>query len=379
MASTLLGGSGGDEIMSVVEVGGKVYLAGYGYRGSTNFPSTAGAYDPTQGPGFDGFVSCLNDNLTTLLASTFMTGAGWTFAQGIALESSGSVVVTGHTGDSGFVTTPGSFDPTYNGAGGADVGDDAFVAVLSTGLDSLRAATFLGGSGWEEGVVVRPDGLGHLYLAGNTSSSDFPCTAGAFDGSYNGGTDKYQSDTWIARTDEQLSVLDAATYLGGSGNDGFGSLCLTPSGVLIDGVTGSQNFPISPEAFDQTLNDGAITNRTDCYVAMLNRSLSGSTTGVRGARTGVGARSILHSHPEPTSGTEHLQFTLKQPEFVTLVVTDAAGRSVRTLLHEAVSAGQHRLQWDGLSDAGRRLAAGVYFVHLRSAVEHDDLRLTLVR
>ncbi len=49
-----------------------------------------------------------------------------------------------------------------------------------------------------------------------------------------------------------------------------------------------------------------------------------------------------------------------------MVVYDAAGRTVRTLVQGAMSAGQHQQAWDGTNDAGHSLAAGIYFVRFEA-------------
>jgi hypothetical protein len=63
---------------------------------------------------------------------------------------------------------------------------------------------------------------------------------------------------------------------------------------------------------------------------------------------------------------------------VTIRVFDVAGRLVRTLAHNASAAGPTRYVWDGRSDGGRALAAGVYFLRLQagSAVVTKQVVLT---
>jgi len=58
---------------------------------------------------------------------------------------------------------------------------------------------------------------------------------------------------------------------------------------------------------------------------------------------------------------------------VRLSVYDAAGRLVRTLVEEPLSAGRHVIEWDGTDNRGGRVASGVYFYAL------SDGRRTLMR
>jgi hypothetical protein len=50
---------------------------------------------------------------------------------------------------------------------------------------------------------------------------------------------------------------------------------------------------------------------------------------------------------------------------------------VRTLVEGELGAGPHRVARDGLDQAGRRLARGLYFARLSSPAGHDEQRLVL--
>ncbi len=152
---------------------GNVYVTGFTY--SSNFP-TANAAQATYGDLGDGFVSKF-DTSGSLLWSTFLGGAGLDQGNGIALDSSGNVYVTGATESAGFPSSNG-WDMTYNGHG------DAFAAKFSNS-GTLTSSTFLGGSAHDEGVAIAaPDG-GHVFLTGYTKSGDLP-TENAWDAAYDG-------------------------------------------------------------------------------------------------------------------------------------------------------------------------------------------------
>ncbi len=74
-----------------------------------------------------------------------------------------------------------------------------------------------------------------------------------------------------------------------------------------------------------------------------------------------------------------MAFTLPQPTRVRIVVYNALGQSVRTLLSSDMSAGRHELTWDGRNDRGIGLASGVYFYRLYAKDRVRSRSLILLR
>ena len=170
--STYLGDSGDDAAGGVaVDSAGNAYMTGF--TASSNFPTTAGAYDTTYN-GYDAFVAKLNASGSALAYSTYLGGSSNDMAEDIAVDSAGNAYMTGFTASSNFPTTTGAFDTTYNGNG------DAFVAELNTSGSALVYSTYLGGSGNDEGWDIAVDSAGNAYVTGDTRPATFPPRPGPF-------------------------------------------------------------------------------------------------------------------------------------------------------------------------------------------------------
>src|SRR3989454_9366094 len=112
--STYLGGSGGDQGFGIAaDAVGNAYVTGF--TGSTNFPTTAGAFG---GGGVDAFVTKLSPT-GALVYSTYLGGSGGDEGRGIAVDVAGNAYVTGSTGSTDFPTTAGAARAANRGVGGA--------------------------------------------------------------------------------------------------------------------------------------------------------------------------------------------------------------------------------------------------------------------
>jgi RHS repeat-associated protein len=230
---------------------GNVYLTGS--TNSSNFTTTTGAFD-TSFDGGDAFVTKL-DSMGNVVWSTYLGGSGGDHAGGIAIGPDGGVFVTGATGSSDFPTTGGAYQTT--GSATVTTIPDAFLAKLSDDGTSLDYATYLGGTGNEEGKGVAVDqSTGEAvivgYSAGYPSGTDFP-TANAYQTARGG-----YEDAFVARFTDDGSGLVFSTLLGGSGfnsifSDEASDVAIDSAGnAFVDGFTFESNFP-TVNAYDTTL------------------------------------------------------------------------------------------------------------------------------
>jgi hypothetical protein len=188
--STFLGGGDTDYGNGLaLDSAGDVLVVGE--TGSVDYPSSDGAYDPSFNGSDDAFVTKLEAETGLIAWSTFLGGTEpfYETAFGVTVDGEDRPIVTGTTPAADFPTTPGAYDTSHNG------GQDVFAARLSTDGTALLGSTFLGASGtdyaWFAGVTASGDAV----LIGDTSSTDFPTTPGAFDTTYNGS----DQDVWVAQ------------------------------------------------------------------------------------------------------------------------------------------------------------------------------------
>jgi hypothetical protein len=200
--------------------------------------------------------------------SSYLGGSNTDQANGITLDSSDDVYVTGETASpSDFPTTTGAFQPTFGGGA-----DDAFVSEISTLGTGLVYSSYLGGLGIDSGSGLVVDGSGNAYVVGTTLSANFPVTSGAFQTACNGCSTGF-SDAFVVKVGYLGQSMVYSTYLGGSGTDSGASIVLNSFGyVFVTGSTASIDFPVSPGAFQSKCgSDGSCNHeKSDAFVTGLN-------------------------------------------------------------------------------------------------------------
>lgn len=203
--STYLGGGSSDWGRDVaVDQYGRAFVTGY--TSSSNYPTTPGAFDTVFNAG-QIVVTALAADGSALLYSTFLGGAGvGNIGESIALDGSGRAWVTGHTLCADYPTTSGAIDRSHNGA------EDIVVSALSANGTTLVYSTYLGGANRDQGYGIALGANGRIYVTGETESSDYPTTLGAYDTSL---ASVYGEDIVVSALSAAGSSLVYSTYLGG--------------------------------------------------------------------------------------------------------------------------------------------------------------------
>ena len=233
--STFLGGNGEDWGYGIaVDNSARAYVTGW--TGSSNFPTTPGAFD-TSSPGMgDAFVTKIQPNGLDFFYSTYLGGSHNDAGRGIDVLNSGTkayAYVSGYTYSNDFPVTVGAADVTYNGDG------DVFITRLSLDGDSLVYSTYLGGTARDHSYNLVVDNGGRAWVTGYTRSINFDVVPEEYDVSFNG-----IQDVFITKV--HASGLDflRSTYLGGSGSEVARGIALDSVGdVYVAGYTSSNNFP----------------------------------------------------------------------------------------------------------------------------------------
>jgi len=93
----------------------------------------------------------------------------------------------------------------------------------------------------------------------------------------------------------------------------------------------------------------------------------------------TGSQRLLPNRPNPFASSTTIRFELAKEQAIRLALYDVVGRRIRLLAEGRSSAGMHTLRWDGRDQAGRGVAAGIYFVRLRTEGRSESRRILLMR
>ena len=160
-----------------------------------------------------------------LVWATYLGGSGPDDAHAIAVDRSGNVWIIGETVSPNFPVTPGAFDSSFGGE--VDFGPlqygDAFVSKLDPTGSKLLYSTYLGGSAPDGAFAVAVDATGSAYVAGGTSSANFPTTPGALQTTYSGSSDPepptLAGNAFVTKFDSSGNVV-YSTLVGQYGAEG---------------------------------------------------------------------------------------------------------------------------------------------------------------
>jgi len=262
-------GSGGANSRSVsIDKASFIYISGG--SSSLSWPTTPGAYDTIHsGTNWPDATVAKFDVNGNLVWSTLIGGQGEDYAYVSSVNDQGELYLAGRAG-SGFPTTPGAFDRSFNGGsrnGTIHDATDCFVTKVSANGDRLEYSTFIGGSSNDNCRAIHLLPNDEVIVGGgNTNSPNLPVTPGAYKRQLGGA-----QDSWVAKVAADGSTLRWLTYFGPNNDrqpdETIRALGVDASGnVWIGGTTDGTDLVTTPDAFQRNRGGGS----NEAYIAKLS-------------------------------------------------------------------------------------------------------------
>jgi hypothetical protein len=213
---------------------------------------------------------------------------------------------------------------------------------------TLLYSTFLGGSAGDNVTGIGVDGSGFAYIAGNTSSADFPTTIGAFQ------VEPYSSP-FITKLNQSGSALAYSTYLGNNSTT-LAAIAVDSSGhAYVAGETG-QNFPTTTNAYwptssnqqcstaDFFISELDSTGANLVYSTCLNANIDGFYTHITAIAADGTGKAYLTGHTVnqlPTTATAYQTTYKGSYTSVFAMVIDTASSGVPSLKYSTMLNSSH--------------------------------------
>ncbi len=145
-----------------VDALGSAYITGSTYNGFPVKNAAQGSF----GGNIDGFLTKLSADGTVQVYSTYWGGSNADIGNAVRVDASGGATVVGNTSSNDFPTVAALRSSGYY---------EGFVAKFNA-TGTVLFSSFLGGNGNDSASSVALDSAGNTYIAGTTSSNDFPTT-----------------------------------------------------------------------------------------------------------------------------------------------------------------------------------------------------------
>ncbi len=243
----------------------------YAFKDARTVTFTLGAYDHARELIIDPVISY----------STYIGGSGRDRAWTVAVDASGSAYVAGDT-RSILKALPLSGIQTNRGSSSGD----GFVAKLNAGGSGFDYLTYIGGKDIDGVLALALDAGNNAYLAGYTTSPNFPITPGAFQrkirSSNSGGFTVYRADAFLAKLNPAGDTLIYSTFYGCAGTESALGVAVDADGnALICGFTDSKDLPTNNAAQPKLKggNDAFVAKFSPDGTALLYGTYLGGVSG----------------------------------------------------------------------------------------------------
>lgn len=281
LSSTYLGGSDNDglntsqklkrnyadEVRGEIDIdkNNNVYLATCTY--STDFPIT-NSFQKTHNGQQEGCVLKLDNQLSTLIWSSFLGGSRDDAVYSLAIDKNDNVFLTGGTNSYNFPSSSNAFQSNYQDS----IRADAFITHVSSDGNLIINSTYFGTEFYDQSYFVELNSDEEVYIFGQTKSLGDDLV-------HNANYYTSNSNQFIAVFTNNLEKLLRSTVVG----TGKGTPDISPTAFLVDvcnniyisgwgsstgnGPLSTLNMPITPNAFQNT------TDGNDFYIMILNDNL----------------------------------------------------------------------------------------------------------
>jgi uncharacterized repeat protein (TIGR01451 family) len=208
-------------------------------RGANRAGFAIGAYDRSR--------ELIIDSILNF--STYFGGSGDEQSTSVAVDGSFNIYLTGSTTSANLPPSGGTvFQSALAG------GQDAYVAKITAPLGSIAAVldyvTYLGGDGTDTPVGIKVDGAGDAFVAGTTSSTNFPTIASTAYQSVPQAGSTGTSHAFVTELDPAAATLKYSSYLSGNGTEIASGMTIDSFGnVFITGTTTSQDVASTTDQF----------------------------------------------------------------------------------------------------------------------------------
>ena len=268
IASTYLGGSGGDHWTRLSVNKKRLYLMGK--TKSHDYPTTKGSfqkeYDNSAPPDStnryivgDITISTLSLNLDKVLYSTYLGGNSMDYIKSCSFGLNGEIMLAGQTFSENFPTTKNAYQKSKAGK------EDGFLTILNQKLSKIKYSTFIGGDSTDQVNYIFQEDADNIILAGETKSPDFPVTSDAISKKYFGGN----ADGFITKFNLKSNKPVYSTFIGGERTDQLRYIAKTEmQKIVLVGTSASKDFPVTKDALDQSIDAGL-----DLVVLILDKTL----------------------------------------------------------------------------------------------------------
>lgn len=203
-----------------------------GYTLSTDLKvSSSGVYQSVNNGSYDAFITEL-DSAGSFSWATYFGGVQGELVLAMDRDSHGNLIIGGFTNSTDLPVTNKSAQDTMNGA------LDGFVAKF-TSTGNLDWCTYYGGTNSEDVHSIDCDANDGIIFCGETYSSDWPATPGAYQVNNAG-----QLDAYLVRLDSAGTLL-FATMFGGTADEDFRSVYVNAlDEIYVTGYSSGLDFPI---------------------------------------------------------------------------------------------------------------------------------------